>query len=108
VRTGINFGGDVKEQQRETTGWADDSCTTTLNCLQIDGSGYYIIDDSENSGVSGHEVYVGGVGGFTNEWVTSTGQGFMWASFNWLAQRASGAIGVDVLAAPTGARRHRK
>jgi len=105
---GINFGGGVKEQQREVTGWSDAACTTARNCLQSDGSGYYIIDDSENSGVSGHEVYVGSVGGFTNEWVTSTGEGFMWASFNWLAHRGSGAFGVDVLAAPTGARRQRK
>lgn len=108
---GINFGGGVKEQQRELTGYADADCATSSwyerNCIQVDGSGYYIIDPTENSGVSGHEVYVdhGNANGFTTQWTYSTDEGFMWKSFNWLATTGSGAVGISALDAPTGARR---
>jgi len=108
---GLNCGGGVKEQQRETFGIADADCLTASsserNCLQMGGHGYYIIDNSENSGVSGHEVYVdsGNTNGFTTEWTYGVGEGTMFTSFNWLATKASTAFGVTGLSAPTGARR---
>jgi len=113
---GLNCGGGVKEQQRETFGIADADCLTASsserNCLQGaglpgGGHGYYIIDGSENSGVRGHEVYVdkGNSNGFTTEWTYGLGEGTMFTSFNWLATKASTVYGVAALAAPTGARR---
>jgi len=113
---GLNCGGGVKEQQRETFGIADADClsasSSERNCLQAlgqpgGGHGYYIIDDSENSGVSGHEVYVdnSNSNGFTTQWTYGHGEGTMFSSFNWLATKASTVYGVVGLAAPTGARR---
>jgi len=113
---GLNCGGGVKEQQRETYGIQDADCLTASsserNCLQDTsfpggGHGYYIIDDSENSGVAGHEIYVdsGNSNGFTTQWAYGTGEGSMFTCFNWLATKASTAYGVRALTAPTGARR---
>ena len=107
---GFNCGGGVKEQQRETFGISDADCLTASsserNCLQLGGHGYYIIDNSENSGVSGHEVYVdnANTNGFTTEWTHGVGEGTMYSCFNWLATKATTAYGVGALTAPTGAR----
>lgn len=85
------------------TGYEDAECTSSNNCIQADGSGYYIIQGSEN-GNTGHEVHLDGGtdSGFTTAFTDSTLPPFFWASLNWLATRASGAVGVTELSTPTG------
>ena len=97
---GINCGGGVKEQQRELTGIMDSECVSSYNCLQSGGYGYYIIQSFENNNVVGHTIYEAGANRFTDAWVGATAAPFMWASFNWLSQKASSS--GQVLATPTG------
>ena len=101
---GWNFGGGVHEQQLEVTGWTTSECTSWSNCIQSDGTGYYILTNSENNGNSGHEFYVDSsqADGMTNQWSFGTGEGSMFTTFNWLATRGSSASGVAALSTPTG------
>jgi hypothetical protein len=85
----------VLPQQKELTGR---DCGECYDCLQEDGSGYYVLKPSENGGKADHEFYTGvkstGVNEYSSSsqfmcaWQNGTGDGAMPASFNWLARTA--------------------